>query len=155
KNGKSQKVLIGDATPTGGGAYAAVQGDPRVFTIASYTKGNLEKTANDLRDKRLLTVQADKISRLELVLNPNREDLEFGRNQDEWQILKPKPLRADSTQVTELINKLADARMDLSGSGDDRTFVSAFASAQPIATAKLTDASATQELQVRKKKDDY
>ena len=57
-------------------------------------KTSVDKSLNDLRDKRLLTVSADKISRIELVRK--NQDIEFGRNKDEWQILKPKPLRADS-----------------------------------------------------------
>ena len=149
KDNKSQKLLLGDDTPAGGGAYAMLGGDPRIFTIASYNKNSLDKSVNDLRDKRLLTVAADKISRLELV--GKNQDLEFGRNKDEWQILKPRPLRADGTEVGDLISKLSDAKMDLSGSAGDQS--SAFAQAAPVATAKVTDQSGTQELQIRKSKD--
>ena len=35
KDGKSPKLLIGDDTPTGGAAYAMLEGDPRLFTIGS------------------------------------------------------------------------------------------------------------------------
>jgi Domain of unknown function (DUF4340) len=147
KDNKTQKLLIGDDTPTGGATYAMLAGDPRVFTMASYAKTSVDKNLNDLRDKRLLTVNADKISRIELVRK--NQDIEFGRNKDEWQILKPKPLRADSFQVSELARKLTDARMDLSSS-DTKEAVSAFAHGTPIATAKVTDESGTQELQVRK-----
>jgi hypothetical protein len=151
KDNKSQKLLLGDDTPASGGVYAMLAGDPRIFTIASYNKNSLDKSVNDLRDKRLLTVASDKISRLELVRK--NQDLEFGRNKDEWQILKPRPLRADGTEVGDLITKLTDAKMDLSGSAGDQT--SAFAQAAPLATAKVTDQSGTQELQIRKNKDTY
>jgi hypothetical protein len=50
---KSQRLLLGDETPTHSGAYAALAGDPRVFTISSYVKTGLEKNLNDLRDKNL------------------------------------------------------------------------------------------------------
>ena len=50
KSNKSQKLLLGDDTPAGGGTYAMLAGDPRVFTIPSYTKSSIDKTANDLRD---------------------------------------------------------------------------------------------------------
>ena len=66
-----------------------------MFTIASYTKTSIDKSPNDLRDKRLLTVDFDKISQVELVAK--KQEIEFGRNKDEWQIVKPKPLRADGT----------------------------------------------------------
>lgn len=147
KNNKTQKLLIGDDTPTGGAVYAMVAGDPRVFTMASYARTSLEKSLNDLRDKRLLTAKPDQVSRIELVRK--NQVIKFGRNKDEWQILKPKPLRADSSEVGELARKLTDARMDLSSSGTTDA-ASAFARATPIATAKVTDESGTQELQVRK-----
>ena len=147
-----RKLLIGDDTPAGGGVYAMLAGDPRIFTIATYTKTSLDKSLNDLRDKRLLPVNADKISRIELVRKT--EDIEFGRNKDEWQIVKPRPLRADSTQVGELVSKLTEAKMDLSGTAG-KDAASAYAKAVPVATAKLTDVTGTQELQVRKNKDDY
>jgi hypothetical protein len=154
KDNKSQKLLIGDDTPAGGDVYAKLDGDPRIFTMASYNKTSLEKDVNDLRDKRLLTMNPDKVSRLEMVRK--NQAIEFGRDKDEWQILKPKPLRADSIEVGELVQKLTDARMDLSNSDKDaKEAASAFAHGAPIATAKVTDPSGTQQLQVRKDKDTY
>ena len=152
KNGKTKTLLIGDDAPTGNGAYAKLQSDPRIFTVASFTKSGLDKTAKDLRDKRLLTFDSDKLSRVEL--EAKKADIEFGRvNQNQWQILKPKPLRADSLQVEELIRKLKEAKMDLTVSGEDaKKAESAFASGAPVATAKVTDPSGTQELQVHKDK---
>ena len=152
KNNSIHKLLIGDDTPTSNGAYVKLDGDPRVFTIASYTKTSIDKSVNDLRDKRLLTVEPDKVSRVDLTTN--QQEMEFGRNKDQWQILKPKPLRADSYQVDELLRKLTDAKMDLT-SDDQKKATTAFASGKPVATAKLTTDTGTQELQVRKNKDDY
>src|SRR5581483_4228223 len=101
KNNKSQKLLLGDDTPTSDGVYAMLVGDPRIFTVESYTKTSIDKNLNDLRDKRLLPVEADKISRIELV--KKGADIEFGRNKDDWQILKPSPMRADGSQVGDLV----------------------------------------------------
>jgi hypothetical protein len=154
KDNKTQRLLIGDDTPAGGAVYAMLAGDPRIFTMASYNKTSIDKSLSDLRDKRLLTVSADKISRLELIRN--NQEIEFERNKDDWQILKPKPLRADSVLVGQLVGKLTDARMDLSGTDKDlKDAASAFVRATPVATAKVTDQAGTQELQVRKNKDTY
>ena len=154
KAGKTSKLKIGDDTPTNSGAYAMLEGDPRVFTVASYVKSGLDKSVNDLRDKRLLTFDQDKLSRVELVAK--KQDMEFGRDKDQWQIVKPKPLRADGLQVEELIRKLKDAKMDLTVSDEDaKKAASGFASGTPVATVKATDASGTQQLEVRKNKDDY
>jgi Domain of unknown function (DUF4340) len=154
KDNKGQKLLIGDDTPTGNAVYARLAGDPRVFTIATYTKSSIDKSLNDLRDKRLLTMSADKISRLDLTRK--NQTTEFGRNKNEWQIIKPQPLRADNMQVEELVTKLTDARMDLTGSDKEtKDAASAFARGTPVATAKITDQSGSQELQIRKEKDTY
>jgi hypothetical protein len=147
EKGKMQKLLIGYDTPTGNAFYAMLAGDPRVFTVASYTKNSVDKTLNDVRDKRLLPVNSDKVSRIELTRK--NQAIEFGRNKDDWQILKPKPLRADSSDVSELVRKLTDAKMDLSAS-DSKADTAAFARAVSIATAKVTDETGTQEIQVRK-----
>jgi Domain of unknown function (DUF4340) len=154
KDNKEQRLLLGDETPAGSGVYAALAGDPRVFTIAEYRKTSLDKTLNDLRDKRLLTVSPDKVSRLEIAGKTG--DIEFGHNKDEWQILKPKPMRADTLAVSELVRKLTDARIDLSTSDKTATESdSAFAKDAPVATIKLTDESSTQQLQIHKAKDVY
>lgn len=154
KDNKTQQLLLGDDTPAGNAVYAMLAGDPRVFTIASYRKTSIDKNLNDLRDKRLLTVSADKVSRLDLMTK--NQEIEFGRNMldhsnDDWQILKPKPLRADSVKVGDLVSKLTDVRMDLTGSSDNsKESASAFAHARPIATAKVTDPAGTQTIEVRK-----
>jgi len=154
KDGKSQKLLIGDDTPAGNAVFATTAGDPRVFTIASYTKTSIDKSPSDLRDKRLLTADFDKISQVEL--DAKKQSIEFGRNKDAWQILKPRPLRADNFTVEDLVRRLKDAKMDLSATNaDEKKAASAFSSGAPVATAKVTDAAGTQELQIRKSKDDY
>jgi hypothetical protein len=156
KDQKSRKVSIGDETPAGSGAFAMLAGDPRVFTIATYAKTSIDKGVNDLRDKRLITADLDKISQLELITK--KEILAFGRNKQEWQILKPRPLRADNYQVEELVRKLREAKMDVSGSDaadEQKKAAAGFASAATLATVKVVDSSGMQELQVRKNKDDY
>jgi hypothetical protein len=154
KDGKPQKLFLGDDTPAGSAVFAKLESDPRVFTIANYNKTSLDKSASDLRDKRLLTVDFDKLSQLELVTK--KQDIQFGRNKQEWQVVKPKPSRADNFQVEEIVRKLRDAKMDTASSdADAKKAGAAFASGTQIATAKLTDAASTQELQIRKNKDDY
>ncbi len=92
KDNKTQKLLLGDKTPSGNAVYAKLDGDPRVFTIASYDKNNIDKSVNDLRDKRLTDRRPGQNQQSRSVAK--KQDIEFGRNKDEWQIVKPKPLRA-------------------------------------------------------------
>jgi len=153
KDNKIHKLLLGDKTPSANAVYAKLEDDARVFTIATYEKNSIDKSIDDLRDKRLITANQDKISKVELLAK--KQDLEFGRNKDEWQIVKPRPLRADGTQVDDLVRNLANAKMELGPSDDSQKIAASFASATPVATAKVTDEAGTQELQVRKNKDDY
>jgi hypothetical protein len=154
KDAKPQKLLLGDETPAGSAVFAKLDGDPRVFTIASYNKSSLDKTANDLRDKRLLTLDFDKLSQVELVTK--KQDIEFGRNKQEWQIVKPKPSRADNFQVEEIVRKLREAKMETASTdADTKKAAAAFASGTQVGTAKVTDAASTQELQIRKSKDAF
>jgi hypothetical protein len=151
KDGKSSELLIGDDTPTGSGAYAKLAADPRVFTVSSATKTALDKTVDDLRDKRLMTFDPDKITRVEL--QAKGETVEFGKNgQNEWQIVKPRPLRADSSEVETLMGKLKDAKMDLIGS-TPADAAKNFAGATKVAMVTVTDNSGSQTLEVRKDKE--
>jgi uncharacterized protein DUF4340 len=153
KDGKTVELLVGDETPTNSGSYAKLAGEPRVFLVASYNKSSLDKSENDLRDKRLLAFGSEKLSRVELTAK--KETIEFGRNKDQWQILKPKPMRANQSAVEDLVRSLGDAKMELSAADDEKKDLSAFNAGKPVATAKVTDVAGTQELQVRKSKDDY
>jgi Domain of unknown function (DUF4340) len=148
----SHKLLIGDNTPTGNSAYAQLAGDPRVFTVAGFTKTSFDKGLNDLRDKRLITADADKITRLEL--NVKQQSIEFSRDKQQWQIIKPKPLRADDAKVEALVRKLTDAKMD-AGAGPDDKAAENFASGSAVAVARVTTETGTQQLEVRKQKEDY
>jgi hypothetical protein len=127
--------------------------------MSSSSKTTLDKESKDLRDKRLLTFDQDKATRVEL--NAKKESIEFGRiNQTDWQILKPKPMRADGFAVEELVRKLKEATMDTAADTavseeDAKKAASSFASATPVATVKVTDPGGTQTIEIRKVKDDY
>lgn len=155
KNGKSDQIAFGDDVPAGSLVYARLNNEPNVYAVSSSVKSSFDKSPNDLRDKRLLTFDQNAVSRIELT--SAKSSVEFGKNnQNEWQIVKPQPYRADNFQVEELLRKLSEAKMDLSGSADDMKKVEAgYGSAEPVATVKVTDAGGTQTLQVRKNKDNY
>jgi Domain of unknown function (DUF4340) len=146
----TRQLLLGDDTPAGGDVYAGLAADARVFTISSYNKTSLDKSLNDLRDKSLLTVEPDNVSRVELI--KKGQEIEFDRTKDGWQMLKPSAAAADSSAVNDLVRSLTSAKMDLSAAGDA---AAGFAKGTGVGTAKLTGNSGVQTLEVRKDKDDY
>jgi len=151
-DGKTHTVRIGEDTPTEGNTYAMVDGDKRLFTVAAFGKSALDKQSKDLREKHLLIFDQDKLSRVELDAT-GKPPLEFGRAGTDWQILKPKPMRADTFQVDEMVRKLKDASMD--PAGDAKEAAAAFGAGQKTATAKVTTADGTLTFEVRKSKDEY
>lgn len=154
KDGKKTTLQLGDDLPAGSAVYARLADQSKLYTVSTVNKSSLDKNWKDLRDKRLITVEADKISRVEI--SAKGSTFEFGKNQGgEWQIVKPKPYRADNFAVDEAARKLRDAKMDPNISDEDAAKAEkAFASAAPVGIARLTDASGTQQLEVRKTKAD-
>jgi len=153
KDGKTDKLLFGADTPSGSDTYAKLESKPAVYTVASFTKSSFDKSVNDLRDKRLLPFDQDKLT--SVALTAKGPTVEFNKNgQGDWQITKPKPYRADNGQVDDLVRKLKDARMDLSsGADDEKKNAQAFAGATRVATVVVTDNSGPETLEVRKAKD--
>ena len=154
KDGKTTDVLVGDETPTGSGSYAKLSNDPRVFTIASYVKSNLDKTSNDLRDKRLLTFDSDKLTRVDL------------RGQGaEHRIRQEQPERlADPEAQAAARGRLAGGGTDPQAEGRQDGHHGVGGGRQEGGSgvcrrharwrvATVTDAGGTQELEVRKDDD--
>lgn len=148
KGGKTDKLLLGSDTPAATGTYAKLEGDPKVYTVPTYTKTSFDKSVSDLRDKRLLTFNQDKLT--SFTITGKGPTVEFAKNaQGDWQITRPKPMRADSLTVDDLVRKLKDAKMDLSSTDAAEQY----AKAEKAGTATTTDNSGTQTLEVHKGKD--
>ncbi len=155
KGGTVNKLQFGADTPTGTAAYVKLASNPKVFTVLSASKSGFEKTVTDLREKHLLTFNQDKLT--SVTVTTKGTPFEFGRNaQNEWQIVKPGPYRADSLQVDDLVRKLKEAKMDLAapaGDGDPKTAAKDFDGGATIATISMRDNGMPQAITVRQAKD--
>lgn len=153
KDGKSHTLHLGDNAPSGSAVYARVEGEKRLFVVSTSTKTGLEKTWRDLRDKRLLPFDNDKLTRVELGA------IEFGKNNaNAWTIIKPQALRADNFAAEELVRKLKDARMEVTNDTEEEAgYPAKFGAAKPVGIAKVTDNKGTMQIEVRmgKEKDYY
>ena len=154
KDGKSQTILIGDETPTADAAYVMVTGESKVYSIPKNTKSNLDKSLNDLRDKRLLPVDFDKLTSVEI--SGGKLHLSFASQDGQWTVRSPANLRGDTSMLEAIIEKLRTATMDPSApEAETKKAAAQFAAGSPVANIKATDAAGTQELQVRKTGDAY
>ncbi len=155
KDGKTRTLLLGDDAPVGGGGYAQVDGDIQVYLLTSWVKGGLDKLAVDLRDKRILTFDRDKIVRVEVARKA--ETFELSKNaQSSWVISRPKPFRADSWSVDDFIRRLQDLKLDPLLTSDQKADLEKqFRSGTPVVIVSVTDASGMQKLDLRQNKDKY
>src|SRR5262249_13392124 len=81
--------------------------------------------------------------------------LTFERDKDSWQLVKPSAIRVDTFQMDSVIRSLRDAKLEAASAEDEKKKATAFNAGTPFAAAKVTSPAGTQELQVRKNKDDY
>ncbi len=152
KDNKVSRLRFGGETPDKTSVYASLDGDKHLYAMSTSVRDIFNKGPRDLREKHLLSFDTEKLSRVELNV-AGKPPLEFSRAGDAWQILKPRPLRADGLQVDELVRQLKDAEMDISA--DDKTAATAFASGKPHSTARVTTPSGVLTLEVRRSGDDY
>ncbi|MDE3197245.1 MAG: DUF4340 domain-containing protein [Acidobacteriota bacterium] len=151
KGGAVNKVLFGGDTPSGSDTYVKVADKPAVYTVLTSAKTGFDKSVSDLRDKRLLPFNSDKITAV--TVQAKGAPFTFGKNaQGEWQITKPSPMRADTSAVDDLVRKLKDAKMDTTAA-DDKKSASEFASGANIGTVTVTDNSGPFALTLHQAKD--
>lgn len=150
--GESHRVMFGRETPTGSALYARLDGDPRLFTVSSYSKTNFEKEIFDLRDKKLLRADPEKISRV--VLDAGGRSIEFGKSSEtSWQILKPQPLRADNFTVGDLVRAVQNAEM--TAVAEEGQAESTYDFSKPLAAVEVVDEAGPHRLTVVKADEKY
>jgi hypothetical protein len=155
KDGKTETLLIGDETPTGDAAYVMLAGDSKVFSVSKNTKTNLDKGLKDLRDKRLMPVDFDKLSGT-VDVSGAKLHLSFNSEDGNWTVRSPANLRGDASKLETIVEKLRTSTMDPStADAEMKKATSLFAAGSPVASIKAADASGTQELQIRKTSDGY
>jgi hypothetical protein len=142
-------LLLGDDTPTSGGLYAQVAGNPRVFTLANYLKSNFEKTLFDLRDRRALTLEADQLRKMEVESKGKKWTLEKNP-EGVWDLVLPPPARADRFTVDGLLSQLRGLTMQ-SIAAEEKKNEATYGLTSPELRLQLTAPNGTQTLLLGKK----
>ena len=153
KDGKTRTLLIGQDAPVGRVTYAMIAGDSRVFTIPGYVKDIVDRKPRDLRDRRLISMPADKIARVDFTA---KQHVVFVHDNGQWRMDEPKLIRADAGAIDSYVDNLTMAEMD--NTAINQTAEQAdtgFAGGTPLATVKVTGDSGSQTIEIRKNKDVY
>jgi hypothetical protein len=150
-NAKPDKVtlLLGDDTPTSGGVYAQVAGNPRVVTLPSYLKSSLDKKVFDLRDKRILTLAAGQVNRIEVAAKAKRWTL--AKNPEGiWDLILPPAVRADRFAAEGIASRLENGTMQ-TVAAEDKKSAGKYGFGAPEVTIHVSGAGAAQTLTLGKK----
>lgn len=138
------EVQFGRETPTGSGVFARLRDDPRLFTVYSYNRSSFDKSVFDLRDKRLLQLDEDTVSRM--TIDTARGRLGFEREDGDWRIVEPLETRADDFTVGDLSRAIRTAEMTEVLAEREPSPAHSFL--RPLATVTVTDGNGHHELVV-------
>ena len=145
-------LTLGDDTPTSGGVYAQVAGNPRVFTVASFLKSSLDKKMFDLRDKRILSLAKGQINRIEVAGKSKHWTL--AKNPEGvWDLVLPPAVRADRFLAEGIVSRLESGTMQ-SVAAEDKKTIGKFGFSSPEVTIKVGGAGATETLTLGKKENE-
>jgi hypothetical protein len=109
-NGVTGAVSLGDKTATASDLYAVKPGESRVFVVSAFQESTFSKKPFDLRDKRVLHFERDKVDALEIALG-GPAALQFGRTGSDWVVKAPVQSRADYSAIEGLLTKLSSTNM--------------------------------------------
>jgi hypothetical protein len=110
KGDKAFRTLqLGTKTPTGSDMYAKLANEKKVFLVQGYLESTFNRQPFDLRDKRILTVDRDKVDSLEVVNGDSTMMLKKGAG--DWNISAPVAARGDFGAVEGLVSRLQSAEM--------------------------------------------
>jgi len=109
EGGGSGKLRLGNKNATQGEMYALKNDEKRVFLVSAFQETSFNRTAFDLRDKKILKFDRDKAD--SLVLVKGKDSIEMARTGSEWKVTKPIPSRSDYSQIEGLLTRLSSSNM--------------------------------------------
>ncbi len=151
KGAKNYRTLdLGTKTPTGSDMYARVDGDKKVFLVQSYLDSTFNKKPFDLRDKKVLNFDRDKVDRIEVA--DGDKLLTLAKAGGEWRVAAPVEARGDFGAIEQLISRVQSAQMK-SVASEAATALKEYGLDKPATTVTLGLGSARAALAIGKKAD--
>ena len=146
---EEQRLLIGDATPTGGERYAMLANSGRVVLVASLLDTTLGKSTFDLRDKAILGFETSDVD--QFLIDSDGPPITLAKSANEWRLQAPWDVRAEFSAVEGTVGRLSSGQMRsvaTEGTSDveteeDRLAEYGLAEPRVTATVRLGSATAT------------
>ncbi len=144
----SGRLLVGQATATGGNIYAKREDEKRVVLIGSYHESSLNKSTFDLREKTVVKFDRSAVDGLEMTQG-GKTVAELTKSGADWRLTKPFSARADTLAVEGVIGRIEGLQMlSIASSVPTPEELKKFGLDAPQATANLRLGSARASLTV-------
>lgn len=110
KGAKEFRTLqIGTKTPTGSDMYAKTADDKKVFLVFGYLESTFNRTPFDLRDKKILAFDRDKVDRLEI--RHGGSVVTLVKANGDWRMTAPVEARGDFGTIEGVLSRLQSLQM--------------------------------------------
>ncbi len=154
ENDTAGQIQIGDKTATQSDLYAVKPGEKRVFVISSYQETTLAKKPFDLRDKRVLKFERDKVDSVEIAQG-GPTAIGLARTGSDWVVKSPVEARGDYSAIEGLLTKLSSANMTklVEPSASDPAVFTKYGLDKPAVTVTLGAGSARATLVLGKEEE--
>jgi Domain of unknown function (DUF4340) len=108
KDRVSRTLLLGKVDPAKKGIYAMRPDEPTVMLVGEELWNAVPKNVAVLRNKTLVEVDRDKVSRLQI--EGTKGTVEVAREGNQWKIVAPEPLATDQVEVGAVLSRLRELR---------------------------------------------
>ena len=128
------EILLGKDAALDNRMYVRLENSKDVFLTSQTVRKDLERKAEDFRDRRLTALTAAFVTRI--VLKTPAGEMELEKKTDHWEIAKPLRARADDQKVGDLIAQITTAHIQ-QFVADDRGDLHPYGLAEPRGSITL------------------
>lgn len=104
-------LQIGSECPDGSNVWVKLSGKAEVYKVAKSIFDKAEKSLSEMREKKLLDVEKDNVSRMELAF-ADGTTIECTMDKSGWALKKPVEDQGNKDEIEKLIDKLKDLDID-------------------------------------------
>jgi len=107
---REHELRLGKKTPVGANTYATTDASDAVYTVESFRARSFERELDDLRERRPLRFDRERVDRIDVEWKDQRlvAELEDGT----WQLREPIQERADEVTIDTLLSDLGFLRAE-------------------------------------------
>jgi hypothetical protein len=148
EGGATGEIHLGEKTATQSDLYAVKAGEKRVFLVSAFQETTFAKKPFDLRDKRILNFERDKVDTVEIAQGTS--SIQLARSGSDWTVKQPVQAAGDYSAVEGLLTRLASANMTKLVDGTD---LASYGLDKPQATVTVGAGSSRAVLAIGKEED--